>query len=51
MRGEQKEQWVQLCELAAVEQDSQKLSALVQEICRLLDEKTRRLSTKPNENV
>jgi hypothetical protein len=43
-----KERWQELCELAAVEQDSEKLLALVQEINRLLDEKRNRLLNKPS---
>jgi hypothetical protein len=43
MHGEKKEQWVQLCELAAVEQDHEKLLRLVKEINRLLEEKEQRL--------
>ncbi|PYV86498.1 MAG: hypothetical protein DMG90_21055 [Acidobacteria bacterium] len=35
---EEKKQWVRLCELAAVEQDPQKLLALITEINRLLEE-------------
>jgi hypothetical protein len=38
-----KERWIELCELAAVEQDSKKLVALTQEINRLLREKQDRL--------
>jgi hypothetical protein len=38
-----KERWVELCEQAAVEQDSKKLVALTQEINRLLREKQERL--------
>jgi hypothetical protein len=38
-----KERWMELCELAAVEQDSKKLVALTQEINRLLREKQDRL--------
>jgi hypothetical protein len=34
-----KEAWVRLCELAAIEQDSEKLITLVNGITRLLDEK------------
>ena len=41
MMGEAREEWVQLCELAANEQDSEKLLALVKQINRLLDEKDR----------
>jgi hypothetical protein len=37
------EEWMRLCEKAAVEQDPDKLVALAQEICRLLDEKEKRL--------
>ena len=39
MRGEKLEQCRQLCELAAIEQDPEKLLAWVKEINRLLDEK------------
>lgn len=38
-----KERWMELCEQAAVEQDSKKLVALTAEISRLLEEKQRRL--------
>jgi len=38
------ERWRYLCELAAVEQDSQKLLLLVKEINGLLEEKRRRLT-------
>jgi hypothetical protein len=41
-----KERWQELCKQAAVEQDSEKLLALVQEINRLLDEKRNRLLNK-----
>ena len=43
MQGEIKERWLQLCELAAVEQDSEKLTLLIAEINRLLAEKEERL--------
>jgi hypothetical protein len=43
MKGEQKERWLQLCEQAAVEQDAEKLLALIQEINRILEEKELRL--------
>jgi hypothetical protein len=43
MQGKVNEQWMQLCEQAAVEQDEDKLLALVEEINRMLDEKERRL--------
>jgi hypothetical protein len=41
-----KERWMELCELAAVETDSKKLIALTQEINRLLEEKQARLEGK-----
>jgi hypothetical protein len=41
-----KERWQELCKLAAVEQDSEKLLALVQEINQLLDDKRTRLLNK-----
>lgn len=43
MQGPLKERWINLCEQAAVEQDTQKLMLLIQEINRLLEEKERRL--------
>jgi len=46
MKGETLEQWRQLCELAAIEQDPERLLALVKEINRLLDEKDKRLREK-----
>jgi len=39
MKGQVKERWMHLCEQAAVEQDTQKLMVLIQEINRLLEEK------------
>jgi hypothetical protein len=42
---EHKEEWKNLCEQAAVEQDPEKLAALVKEINRLLDEKSNRLKS------
>jgi hypothetical protein len=41
-----KERWEYLCEQAAVEQNSEKLIALVREINRLLDEKIIRVTGK-----
>lgn len=37
------EEWLKLCEQASVEQDPDKLVALTREICRLLDERGKRL--------
>jgi len=44
VQGEVKEQWIRLCEMAAAEQDSEKLLEIVKEINRLLDVKEQRLS-------
>ena len=46
MEGQIKERWFQLAQLAAVEQDPEKLIVLVQEINRLLDEKEERLNQR-----
>lgn len=43
MQGARRERWQELCELAAKEQNSQKLAALIEEINRLLHEKDARL--------
>jgi len=45
MDDQTKERWFQLCQLAAVEYDSQKLLALVEEINRLLEQKQARLDS------
>jgi hypothetical protein len=50
MKGEKLEQWRQLCELAAIEQDPERLLALVKEINRLLDEKEKRLREKSDQS-
>jgi hypothetical protein len=46
MCAEKKERWHELCELAADEQDVDRLIELVKEINDLLDEKERRLSRR-----
>lgn len=46
MQGPTGERWKQLCEQAAVEQDSQRLLELFREINRLLEEKQNRLKSK-----
>jgi len=46
MQGKLKEEWAQLCEQAAIEQDPQKLMLLVSEINRMLDEKEKRLKSQ-----
>jgi hypothetical protein len=43
MKGKTKENWMYVCEQAAVEQDSEKLLQLVKEINRMLEEKEARL--------
>ncbi len=42
-KGKVKEDWLQLCERAAVEQDTDRLIEFVQEINRILEEKERQL--------
>jgi len=49
MFGKTKERWLELCELAANEQDSVKLKLLIEDILRLLQEKDNRLKGKPQE--
>jgi hypothetical protein len=46
MFGRDKERWMLLCEQAAVEQDHDKLIALVAEINALLDAKQARLEAR-----
>ena len=43
MQGQQKERWKELCELAAQEQNPERLMELVAEIDRLLEQKEQRL--------
>jgi hypothetical protein len=43
MIGDEKERWMELCELAVREQDPAKLMALVAEINRILEAKEQRL--------
>jgi hypothetical protein len=43
---EDREKWMQLCAEAAIEQDSDRLLMLVQEINRLLEEKEQRLKAR-----
>jgi predicted Zn-ribbon and HTH transcriptional regulator len=51
MQGEKKKRWMELCELAAVEQDPKKLLQLVKEINNLLKEKEQRLGIIPPEEI
>jgi len=50
VKGKAKERWRELCEQAALEQDPHKLSELVSEIDRLLEEKQERLNQSPPAN-
>jgi hypothetical protein len=45
---EQEERWMELCRLAVVEQNPDKLHALIIEINRLLEEKENRLYARRN---
>jgi hypothetical protein len=51
MQGKLKEEWMQLCEQAAIEQDANKLMDLVREINRLLEEKDGRLQKQQAKKV
>ena len=46
MKNQTREPWMDLCEQAAVEKDSERLLRLAQEIVRLLDEKEERLKSQ-----
>jgi hypothetical protein len=46
MEGPQKERWLELCQRAAVEQDSKKLMELIRQIDALLQEKRDRLARR-----
>jgi hypothetical protein len=43
MQGEKREEWQRLCQLAADEQNPDRLMELIEEITRLLEEKEERL--------
>lgn len=43
MRGKVKEDWMQLCEQIAIEQDTDQMIKLVRELNRMLEEKEQRL--------
>jgi hypothetical protein len=52
VQGARRERWLELCEKAANEHDPQKLLMLVEEINRLLEEKSKRLAAnKPADSV
>jgi hypothetical protein len=51
VQGKVKEQWMQLCEQAAVEQDSKKLMALIREITQMLDKKEERLQRASSDDT
>jgi hypothetical protein len=46
VQGEKKERWQELCQQASTEQDPDKLSELVAEIERMLQEKQDRLNER-----
>jgi hypothetical protein len=46
MEGKTEERWFQLCQLASVEQDSERLIKLAEEIAKLLEEREERLKEK-----
>jgi hypothetical protein len=46
MQGKVKEDWMQLCEQVAIEQDTERMIELVRELNRMLDEKEQRLERK-----
>ena len=43
MASNHKEKWMELCELAANEQDPEKLTVLIEEVDRLLEAREKRL--------
>ena len=45
------EKWIELCEQAGNEQDSQKLMALIREIAALLDAKRKRLIERNSQGL
>ena len=45
MQGKVKEDWMQLCEQVAIEQDTERMIELVRELNRMLDEKEQRLGS------
>lgn len=53
MQGRAKERWMEFCERAAVEQDSDKWMLLIKEINRRLEEKEDRLNalTRQTDNA
>jgi hypothetical protein len=46
MQGQVKEDWMDLCEQVASEQDTERMIELVRELNRMLDEKEQRLGLK-----
>lgn len=51
MQGEIKERWYTLCEQAAIEQDPERLMALIREINQLLEDKEKRLQQRKAEGT
>jgi hypothetical protein len=50
MQGKVKEDWLQLCEQVAIEQDTDRMIELVRELNRMLEEKEQRLDRKQSKN-
>jgi len=48
MQDEKRERWIQLCELAAKEQDKKKLMEYIAEMSRILEEKQGPRSAQDN---
>jgi hypothetical protein len=51
VQNEKKEQWMTLCQQAAVEQDPERLMHLISEINRMLDEKENRLRRQQSDEA
>jgi hypothetical protein len=49
VQHENKEQWMTLCQQAALEQDQERLIHLIAEITRMLDERDDRLSREQSD--
>ena len=50
MQGRVKEDWMQLCEQVAIEQDTERMIELVRELNRMLDEKEQRLGLEQSKS-
>ena len=50
MQGKVKEDWLQLCEQVAIEQDTDRMIELVRELNRMLEEKEQQLERKQSKS-